>query len=254
MGQPIAQRGTVGVAPHHVPCTSTVDVQNLSASKTKKAKSTLPQKSSTLSVSRGFVHAKSRTQIGCWNVRSLGSLSDQSAQLLSVIDTMKSKGIDLLALFESRWPGNGITTIRDTTVLHSGTPSSHLNGVAILPSPLAKYAWDAAGNVFQPVSECILRIRLKCHFSFMSVVSVYAPTNPSSATSEAVSASEAFYDQLQSTLSSVPSSDLLVILGDFNARVGSDHSSWNSVIGPHRLESVMKMVNDCWTFVLAINS
>ena len=71
MAQPIAQRGTVGVAPHHVPCTSTVDVQNLSASITEKVKSTLPKKSSTLSVSRGFVHAKSRTRIGCWNVRKI---------------------------------------------------------------------------------------------------------------------------------------------------------------------------------------
>ena len=146
---------------------------------------------------------------------------------------MKSKNIDLLALSESRWPGNGVSTIRGTTILHSGTPSSHLHGVAILLSPLAKAAWDAAENVFQPVSERILRIHLKCHLSFMSVVSVYAPTNPSNATSEAVSASEAFYNQLQSTLSSVPSSDLLVILGDFNARVASDHSTWNSVIGPH---------------------
>ena len=76
MAQPIAQRGTVGVAPHHVPCTSTVDVQNLSASKPEEVKSTLPKKSSTLSVSRGFVHTKSGTGIGCWNVRSLGSLSD----------------------------------------------------------------------------------------------------------------------------------------------------------------------------------
>ena len=146
---------------------------------------------------------------------------------------MKSKSIDLLALSESLWPGNGVSTIRGTTILHSGTPSSHLHGVAILLSPLAKAAWDDTENVFQPVSERILRIRLKCHLSFMSVVSVYSPTNPSNATSEAVSASEAFYDQLQSTLSSIPSSDLLVILGDFNARVGSDHSTWNSVIGPH---------------------
>jgi exonuclease III len=53
----------------------------------------------------------------------------------------------------------------------------------------------------------------------MSVVSVYAPTNPSNSTSEAASPSEAFYEQLQSTLSSVPSTDLLVIMGDFNARV-----------------------------------
>ena len=101
MAQPIAQRGTVGVAPHHVPCTSLVNVQNLSASKPEKVKSTLPQKSATISVSRGFIHAKSR--IGCWNVRSLESLSDQSAQLLSVIDTMKFKSIDLIALSESCW-------------------------------------------------------------------------------------------------------------------------------------------------------
>ena len=123
-----------------MPCTSTVDVQNLSASTTEKAKSILPQNSSTFSVSRGFVHAKPRTRIGCWNVRSLGSLSDQSAHLLSVIDIMKSKSIDLLALSESRWPGNGISAIRSTTVLHSSTPSSHLHGVAILPSPLARSA------------------------------------------------------------------------------------------------------------------
>ena len=137
-----------------MPCTSQVDVQNLSAFKTKKVKSASLKKSSTFSSeSRGFVYPKSRTRIGCWNVRSIGSLSDQSAQLRSVIDTMKSKNIDLLALSESRWPGNGVSTIRCTTILHSGTPSSHLHGVAILLSPLAKAAWDAAENVFQPVSE-----------------------------------------------------------------------------------------------------
>ena len=82
------------------------------------------------------------------------------------------------------------------------------------------------------MSECILRLRLKCHMSYMTVVAVYAPTNPPNSTSEAVGPSEAFYDQLQSSLFSIPSSDL-VILGDFNAHVGSDVSSWNSVIGPH---------------------
>ena len=61
----------------------------------------------------------------------------------------------------------------------------------------------------------------------MTVVSVCAPTNPSNATSKVISASEAFYNQLQDTMSSVPPSDLLVTLDDFNAHVGSNHSSWN---------------------------
>ena len=83
------------------------------------------------------------------------------------------------------------------------------------------------------MSECILRIRLKCHLSYMSVLSIYASTNPPNSTSESAGPSNAFYDQLQSTFSSVPASDLLVIMGDFNARVGSDYSSWNSVMGCH---------------------
>ena len=105
--------------------------------------------------------------------------------------------------------------------------------VAIILSPRAKVTWDAAGCVFQLVSERILRLHLKCHMSYMTVAAVYAPTNPPNSTSEAVGPSEAFNDQLQSTLSSVSSSDLIVILGDFNARVGSDVSYWNSVMVPH---------------------
>ena len=55
------------------------------------------------------------------------------------------------------------------------------------------------------------------HLSYMSVLSIYAPTNPPNSTSESADLSDAFYDQLQSTLYSVPASDLLVIMGDFNA-------------------------------------
>ena len=108
----------------------------------------------------GFVHFKSRTRIDCWNVRSLGSLSDQSAQLCSIIDAMKSKNSDPLALSKSHWPGNSISTVHGTNILNSGISSSHLHGVAILLGPVAKSAWDAAGNVFQPVSKRILRIAL----------------------------------------------------------------------------------------------
>ena len=204
------------------------------AFKTKTAKSTFVNKSPAHSLgSHGFVHAKTRTRIGCWNVRTLGSLSEQSAQLRAVSDTMKSKNMDLLALAESCWPGSGVYSVCDSTILHSGSPSSHTHGVAVILSPRPKAAWNAAGCVFQPVSERILRLRLKCHMSYMTVVAVYAPINVPNSTSEAVGPSEAFYDHLQSTLSSVPSSDLIVILGDFNARVGSDFSTWISVIGPH---------------------
>ena len=42
-----------------------------------------------------------------------------------------------------------------------------------------------------------------------------------------------FYDDLEAQIASVPKSDKLIILGDFNARVGADHISWKGVIGRH---------------------
>ena len=44
---------------------------------------------------------------------------------------------------------------------------------------------------------------------------------------------ERFYEDLRDAISVVPRSDKLIILGDFNARVGSDHMSWEGVLGKH---------------------
>ena len=81
------------------------------------------------------------------------------------------------------------------------------------------------------MSERILRTRIKTHFGYASIIAIYAPTNPTSANGETVS--DEFYKQLQSTLAAVPTRDMVIIMGDFNARVGSDNEMWRSVIGSH---------------------
>ena len=85
--------------------------------------------------------------------------------------------------------------------------------------------------MFHPVSEQIIRIRLKCPLSYVTVVAIYAPTNPSSSTTQAAAPSDTSYDQ--TVVSEVPPRDMLLVLGDFNVRVGSDFQTWRSVIGPH---------------------
>jgi len=59
-----------------------------------------------------------------------------------------------------------------------------------------------------------------------TIISAYAPTktNPDDI-------KDKFYADLDATISAVPKSDKLIILGDFNARVGTDHEAWNGVIG-----------------------
>ena len=59
-----------------------------------------------------------------------------------------------------------------------------------------------------------------------TIVSTYAPTmtNPDEV-------KDKFYDDLDSVISAVPRTDELIILGDFNARVGTDHQTWEGVTG-----------------------
>ena len=40
-----------------------------------------------------------------------------------------------------------------------------------------------------------------------------------------------FYDDLDSGISAKPRTDKLILLGDFNARLGTDHQTWEGVIG-----------------------
>merc|ERR1712035_57053 len=42
-----------------------------------------------------------------------------------------------------------------------------------------------------------------------------------------------FYEDLNALTNTVPKADKLIILGDFNARVGRDTSTWEGVIGSH---------------------
>ena len=225
---PIARRGSDGLASRPVPCGS-VETQKTSASKSGNPRN---------SRNSSLLHAKSHTRLACWNVRSLGSLSDQSEKLHAVLKTMNEKRIELLALSESRWTGQGVTKIRSHTVLHSGTQSQHVHGVAFVLSPLAHSAWEAAGSVFVAVSERIAKIRVKLHFSYATIIAVYAPTNPTSSTSEAVAPSIEFYNQLQSTIASVPRKDMIIVLGDFNARIGHSSPHWNSIVGPFTPDEV----------------
>ena len=64
--------------------------------------------------------------------------------------------------------------------------------------------------------------------SSLFLISAYAPTLGHSDETK-----EQFHDTLSDVIKDVPSSDKLLLLGDFNARVGRDDSSWESVIGKH---------------------
>jgi len=71
-------------------------------------------------------------------------------------------------------------------------------------------------------------MRVVVHEKFYCIISVYAPTmtNPDEN-------KEAFYKQLESVLSGILHTVKLLLIGDFNARIGRDDDKWPLVMGKH---------------------
>ena len=70
---------------------------------------------------------------------------------------------------------------------------------------------------------------------FLSVISVYAPTHRASQGDK-----DRFFDDLQAVVDSVCAEDLLLVIGDFNAKVGCGARGdlWDGVRGQHGVGQV----------------
>ena len=66
------------------------------------------------------------------------------------------------------------------------------------------------------------------HKTNSTLISAYDPTMTNPEESK-----DRFYEELDSLTSSVPQSEELIIHGDFNARVGTDHQAWHKINGKH---------------------
>uniref|UniRef100_A0A183TAP3 Endo/exonuclease/phosphatase domain-containing protein n=1 Tax=Schistocephalus solidus TaxID=70667 RepID=A0A183TAP3_SCHSO len=87
--------------------------------------------------------------------------------------------------------------------------------------------------IIKGINDRLMSLRLPLRGDqFATIISAYAPPMTSSD-----AAKDKFYEDLHALLVTVPKEDKLIVLGDFNARVGTDHAAWQGVLGPHGLGS-----------------
>ena len=82
---------------------------------------------------------------------------------------------------------------------------------------------------YNPVNEWIISIRLNGKQRNITIAQVYVPT--SQADEEEI---EKFYAKLQSMIDVINNRDVLIIMGDFNAKLGKG-SKTTKLIGPYGL-------------------
>ena len=157
---------------------------------------------------------------------------------------------------------SGISTVGEYTIIHSGIASRNktrsAHGVAICLNKQATNAWKNIGAVWEPVSERIIMVRLQGAPVNITVLAVYAPVNSNGQTTATIT-SDNFYIDLQRTINTVPTNDLLLIMGDFNARVGLQQNyTSNNVVGPHTTghinENGQRLLDFCSTNNLLISN
>jgi hypothetical protein len=80
----------------------------------------------------------------------------------------------------------------------------------------------------QPLSQGTERIISLLNISYgpTHIFSAYAPTLNSFS-----EVKDVFYEELEEKIRGIPDKENLILLGDFKARVGVDHSSWPNCIG-----------------------
>ena len=137
--------------------------------------------------------------------------------------------VDIAALSETRYACTGQETEKTYTFFWSGKSEKEKResgvGFAIKTSLVGKIE----GGTPKAINDRLMTVRLPlAKKRFATFISVYAPTMQHTAEFK-----EQFYSELRAAISDTPKSDKLVILGDFNARVGTDSSAWEGVLGKH---------------------
>ena len=137
--------------------------------------------------------------------------------------------LDVLGISETRWTGAGrVTLANGSTLLYAGEEEGHQKGVALMISQEAQRSLME----WMPVSSRVISARFYSRFKKITIIQAYAPTNDATPEEK-----DDFYHQLQTTTDRCNKNDIVIVMGDMNAKVGDDNSEMEEVIGRHGLGS-----------------
>ena len=178
---------------------------------------------------------KRTTTLGTWNVRTLMD----NGKLYLLCRELAAQNIGITGICEHRWSGSGHVNCEDHLVIYSGAEESGQSGVAMILDKEAKKGFLS----YDAISDRILTVHFNTKPVKTTIIQIYAPS-----TNHSDDEIEDFYNQLQSVKDSIHNKNQVIIMGDFNAKVG-EGASKDQGLGPHgigkRNESGEKLLGFC---------
>lgn len=147
-------------------------------------------------------------RIATWNIKTLNN-KDQEVE-----KELRDKRIDICALQETKKKGKGQMWLGEYLLIYSGVERNERakEGVALMIHK--KLAHNI--QICKYVSERIIVTKLKSDNGSINIVGIYSPEN-----CKPEDVRNKFYEKLQETVDTIPKSEITILLGDFNARVGN---------------------------------
>ncbi|XP_022191946.2 craniofacial development protein 2-like [Nilaparvata lugens] len=166
-------------------------------------------------------------KFGTWNVTSI------AGKECEVVEEMEKYGLKLMGISETKKKGCGEMALdKGYTFLYSGVEmkARAKEGVGIILSDECQrkmVSWTAVNSrIISADLEFAERV---------SLIQIYAPTDDSAELEK-----ETFYSALQETVDKARQyAKHIIIMGDWNARVGNDITIGHECLGKHGAESVM---------------
>ncbi len=144
---------------------------------------------------------------------------DDARKTAVINHELKQLVIVIATLQETRLTSNGNLREQDYTFFWQGKepeePQIHSVGFTVRNSILSSIESPSGGT------PRILSIRLSTSSGPVNILSIYTPTLCSSGETK-----DTFYEELETTIKEIPTTEHLFLLRDFNAQIEANHNSW----------------------------